>query len=139
MNPAVLQKQLRNAGESVGGTGELLLAAADEISQLKTQATKDQTTIRKLQAALQETDGTDTALTGHVDRLRSVVEETRATMNTLVVQAIEGYGRQIEAMKTVRVGLSEEEQRAANLVGVLRAARDEANKTISAALKQEAG
>ena len=115
------------------------MAAADEIAQLKTQAVKDQTTIRKLQAALKETDGTDTALTGHVDRLRSVVEETRATMNTLVTQAVEGYGRQIEGMKTVRVGLSEEEQRTANLVGVLRAARDDANKTISAALKQEAG
>ena len=48
----VLQQQLRNAGEQVEGTGNLLLQAADEINNLKRQLASVRAQVDVLQTAL---------------------------------------------------------------------------------------
>ena len=50
----VLQQQLRNAGQAVGGTGELLAKAADEIARLKRDLNITQKRAEGLEVALRK-------------------------------------------------------------------------------------
>ena len=111
---------IRDAGESVGGTGELLLKAAAEIDGLKARAVKAQERISRLKAAL---------------------ETTRDAFNRVVAEALEMQGRCVHDIKDIQVALSVTAQQAEARSTPLRTLGDETNQNILKALgpKKEAG
>ena len=111
---------IRDASESVGGTGELLLKAATEIDQLKARAVKAQERISHLKAAL---------------------ETTRDVFNRVVDEALDMQGRFVHDIKDIQAALSETAQQAEARSAPLRTLGDETNQNILKALgpKKEAG
>ena len=100
---------IRNAGEAVGGTGELLLKAATEIDQLKAHAVKQQERISQLRVAL---------------------ETTREAFNKVIAEALDTEARFGHDVKDIQVALSEATQRAEARSTPLRTLRDATNQNV---------
>ena len=111
---------IRDASETVEGTGELLLKAATEIDGLKARAVKAQERISQLRVAL---------------------ETTREAFNQVVAEALDMQGRSVHDIKNIQAALSETAQQTEARSTPLRTLGDETNQNILKALgsKKEVG